>query len=164
MKKIGIVLIISMVMLGCGATSPEMLGARKILKGNWILNSVTFDNEGVYEINVLNGIPAKCIEQSRWKFIDNNNTGHFQITNESCAARLFQNFIWVMPKEKKGDFYTILIKPVDEKQRSDMNNKGYRMALEQLNSETMTWSSITIVNDEIFKLKFNFTRSYINPK
>ncbi len=53
--------------------------ARKTMRGDWQLTSITYPgNDQDVQVSLLNDIPARCLENSTWNFISNNNTGSYE--------------------------------------------------------------------------------------
>ncbi|MHA7057449.1 hypothetical protein ACWGOQ_0009550 [Aquimarina sp. M1] len=159
MRIIFLVLICS-VLFGCGASDQLTRAAESSINGVWILKEANFEteNKGTYNITVLDNIPLKCIENTNWEFISNNNTGSYALSGSYCPTKEIQNFIWSVPKEMYGFNHSILLKPVNAKMKSEKNNKGYRMELYKIGAFKMTWSYDLIVDGKKFTVKLNFEK------
>jgi len=99
-----------------------------------------------------------CIQHTNWEFISNNNTGSYALSGTSCPNQEVQNFIWSVPKEMYGFNHSIMLKPVNEYMKSDINNKGYRMQLYDLKESTMTWEYDAIVDADKFSIRLYFEK------
>ncbi|WP_158597001.1 lipocalin family protein [Aquimarina sp. BL5] len=159
MKTIYIILTCT-ILFSCGASNKLTRAAKKSINGVWILKDVDYntDSKGTYAITVLDNISLKCIENTNWEFIANNNTGSYALSGSSCSNTGVQNFIWSIPKEMYGFNHSIMMKPVNHKMKSNNNNKGYRMQLFELEETTMIWSYDMIVDGEKFTIKLNFDK------
>ncbi|WP_378174198.1 lipocalin [Aquimarina sp. SS2-1] len=144
----------------CGASDQLTRAAESSINGVWILKEVNFDTEskGTYTVTILDNIPLRCIENTNWEFISNNNTGSYALSGSACNKTGIYNFIWSVPKEMYGFNHSILLKPVNAKMKSEINNKGYRMQLFELAENRMTWGYDMIVNGKKFTIKLNFDK------
>lgn len=144
----------------CGASDAFTRSAKISIHGVWILKEASFDtnSSATYNVTVLNGVPLKCIEDTNWEFISNNNTGSYALSGTSCPEIGIYNFIWSIPKEMNGLKHSILLKPVNKKMKSEINNKGYRMQFHELKDDRMTWTYDMIIDGEKFTIKLNFEK------
>jgi len=147
-------------LLSCGASDKLTRMAASAIDGKWVLNTVNYETEakGTLDIKMFNGIPFACLENTDWDFISNNNRGAYRLNNESCTDIPEQYFIWYIPKEMFGFNHSMMLKPVNEKYKSVLNDKGYRMELLELEKKTMTWSYETLVNNKKLVLKLDFIK------
>lgn len=131
------------------------------INGAWTLETVDYETEkeGTYNFTIFNSISPKCLENTNWEFISNNNTGNYVLLDPSCTNIGIQNFIWTIPKEMYGYDYSIMIKQVNDKMKSTTNNKGYRMQVSDLSAETMVWTYEVKVNGQKFTIKLNFIKN-----
>jgi hypothetical protein len=53
MKKLSLLLVLASIFLSC-STSKTVQESRKVIKGNWTLNEVTYSEEGNFMITLLN--------------------------------------------------------------------------------------------------------------
>lgn len=152
---------ISLFLISCGGTSPTTRMANQIVNGEWILQEVDYESEtnGNFEIKLFDGLPANCIEGTTWKFTANNYSGNYRLTDDSCETIGTRQFLWSIPKDMYGLDYSILIKPVNHRKKSTMNNKGYRMQLSEVHPTSMIWTYDIALDGERFTLKLNFERN-----
>ena len=81
MKKVLFLLMLGLSVAACktqGTIAQSTQGTRqanKVIKGEWILSSVTYSEKGKYEITLLNDTSKECFEGSYWKFVPNNYRG-----------------------------------------------------------------------------------------
>ncbi len=155
-----VIVLINILFLSCGASDKLTRAAERSINGIWILRKVDLDtnHKGTFKIKLLDNIPTECIENTNWEFISNNNTGSYALSGYSCRQNGIYNFIWSIPKEMYGFNHSILLKPVNKKMKSELNNKGYRMQLYELGTNTMTWSHDRIVDGEKFTILLKFEK------
>ncbi|SEK44225.1 Lipocalin-like domain-containing protein [Aquimarina amphilecti] len=153
-------LFIGILLSSCGASDAFTRAAKVSINGVWILKRANFDTTSTtkYNVTVLGDVPLKCIESTNWEFISNNNTGSYALSGTSCPNTGNYNFIWSIPKGIQGDNHSILLKPVNEKMKSEINNKGYRMHLYELNEDKMIWSYDMIADGEKLTIKLYFDK------
>ena len=157
MKKIAVLLVLTLVLVSCG-TSKVVRTSKKVMKGNWTLSSITYSEEGTYNVTLLDDVSKMCFEGSDWQFIPNNNSGIYTINNTECSIGA-RNFIFTIQEvDHTTDLYDFLLKPTDEKGKS-VTNYGYRMKLAQLSDFSMQWQQTVSVEGEPFTITMNFTKN-----
>ncbi len=157
MKKLLFGLIV-ILLASCGTTQKTIISAKKTLKGEWSLNKISYDRDGIFEVNLYNDASAECFTGSIWKFIPNNNTGTYEVNQSTCVSTGARRFRFTIPKpEADGDF-SFMFKPINEKKKSTNNNKGYRMALKHLDEATMTWAMTVSLEGKPFVITMNFNK------
>lgn len=151
MKKI--VLILSAVCLMSCGTSKVVIAAKKTIKGNWSLSSITYDKPGTYKIKLLDDVSKECFQASTWQFIPNNNTG----TYETCeTGERYFNFT-IQEVDAETGLYHFLLKPTDEKGKSE-TNRGFRIELSELSDTEMQWQQTVSVDGSPFTISMNFVK------
>ncbi|QKX06770.1 lipocalin [Aquimarina sp. TRL1] len=159
MRLLFFIAVSAMVLTSCKGTSIAVQQTTKAINGQWTLNQLDYDAEGTYNITLFGGIPAKCVEGSQWAFVSNNNRGNYLITDGSCANVAGpNNFIWTVPDEMYGYDYSIMVKPVNAKYKSEINNKAYRMSLTEVKENAMLWTYEVPGDGEKVTIKLHFTR------
>jgi len=153
MKKIIFSLIV-LTLLSCGA-SKTVLQSKKTMKGEWLLETITFSETGSYNINLLKDASAACFEGSNWQFIPNNNTGTYTMNGENCVTGT-RHFIFTIEDSGNG-FQSFLLKPTDEKKKSE-TNQGFRLQLSQLTESTFQLQQTVAVEGKPFKINMNFSK------
>ena len=154
-KAIVIVLLLAFV-VSCGSNK-TVRTSKKIIKGEWTLSSITYSKEGDYNVTLLNDVSKACFEGSTWRFIPNNNTGVYTITNNDCYPG-DRNFIFLIQKiDESTGYYDFLLKPTNEKKKS-VDNTGFRLHLNELTQTNMVWTQSLYVNDEPFQINMNFIK------
>jgi hypothetical protein len=154
MKKI--VLLMAIVILSCG-TSKTVRTSKKVIKGDWILNAITYDQTGTFNVSLLDDVSKTCFEGSSWQFIPNNNTGVYSIDKSSCNAGERHFIFTIQEIDEATGLYDFLLKPTDEKGKSE-TNKGYRLKLASLSDTSMVWQQTVSVDGKPFTLNMNFSK------
>lgn len=155
MKKIIYLLLIGL-LLSCG-TSKTVRTSKKVIKGDWVLNSLSYETKNTLSVNLLNHASAKCFEGSIWQFIPNNNTGTYSINNTECTASIRHFIFTVQEVNAENGFYDFLLKPTNRKGKSE-TNAGYRLELASLTEANMQWVQRVSVNGKDFPITMNFTK------
>lgn len=156
MKKILILFSAAALLISC-ATPQVVRDSKKVMKGEWVLNSVTHNESGIFKIVLLNDESLDCFEGSLWRFIPNNNTGVYTIDSADCVVG-DRNFIFTIDEvDAASGYYDFLLKPTDERGKSE-TGQGFRMRLTQLSESSMTWQQNLTVDGEPFRLNLNFTK------
>lgn len=90
MKQLIFSLIFALATVGCKSTSATTTKldrtSQVAIKGNWVLNTVTYPGSEYIKVNSFQIADSKCFEGSTWKFISNNNKGDMALTKSGCAA------------------------------------------------------------------------------
>ncbi|MDN3491744.1 lipocalin family protein [Winogradskyella bathintestinalis] len=156
MKKIAIILI-TFCFLACGA-SKTVRDSRKTIKGNWTLTSIKSSAIGDIKITLLNDADKSCFENSSWQFIPNNNTGVYTLSGMNCfnEQRYFAFTIDEVVDEATG-LYNFLLKPTNEKGRSD-TNAGFRLELTSMTETAMQWQQVVTLDGKPVTINMNFTK------
>lgn len=158
MKKIGITLLMATLFLSCSLSKTEK-SARKTIDGNWILNSVTYDESGVFDTVLFEDATTSCLKDSQWFFRSNNSTGTYNIVNADCSTGT-RYFRWAADEVVKnsGEF-DFTMKFTDEKKRDLQKNTGFRMNLKYLDDNTMQITQTVQFEGKPFNVNLNFTRT-----
>ncbi|HBY66467.1 MAG TPA: lipocalin [Flavobacteriaceae bacterium] len=156
MKKIIILALVAMTTLSCGV-SKTVSESRKIIKGYWALDNITYSESGEFNVSLLGDTSKECFEGSTWRFIPNNNTGVYTINNPDCPTG-DRNFIFTIQEiDPTTGLYDFLLKPTNAKGKSD-NDVGFRLQLTQLNESTMRWEQTVNLEGSPFTINMNFTK------
>ena len=156
MKKILILAIIAATAFSCG-TPKTVQESRKILKGYWALNSISYDSSGNYNVTLFNDTSVECFEGSNWRFIPNNNTGNYTIENSNCPTGQRDFIFTIQEIDPATGLYDFLLKPTNAKGKSD-TNVGFRLRLAQLNESSMRWEQTVNLDGKPFKINMNFSK------
>ena len=155
MKKL-ILICLAIGLVSCG-TSKTIINSKKVIKGNWALNSITYSLPGKYNVTLLNDTNKDCFEGSIWQFVSNNNTGTYSITDPSCSAGV-RNFVFTIQEvNAETGLYDFLLKPTNEKGKSE-TNQGFRLSLTALSDATMQWQQTLSVEGKPFTITMNFNK------
>lgn len=155
MKK-SLLLLISLFILSCG-TSKTVRTSKRTIKGNWTLNSITYNKAGTYNVSLLNDVSKMCFEGSTWQFVPNNNTGIYTINGANCATGDRHFVFTVQEVDAETGLYDFLLKPTNEKYKSE-TNKGFRLKLTALSESNMQWQQSVNVEGQPFKINMNFNK------
>jgi len=156
MKKILILLVIAVTAISCG-TPKTVQDSKRVIKGYWQLDNVTYTQDGNFNITLLNDTSAECFEGSTWRFIPNNNTGLYTINGSNCPNGE-RNFVFTIQQiDKTSGLYDFLLKPTNAKNKSE-NDIGFRLSLTQLNESSMRWQQTVTLEGKPFKINMNFSK------
>lgn len=115
MKKLVALTILSVLVLSCG-TPKTVQESRKVLKGYWSLDNITYSEKGTFNVKLLNDTSKECFEGTTWRFIPNNHTGIYTVDNPNCPSG-DRNFIFdIQEMNPESGLYDFLLKPTDEKE------------------------------------------------
>lgn len=156
MKKIVTLLIVISVVMACG-TSKTVRESKRVIKGEWTLSSVTYNQAGTYAVTRLMMQRKNVSKEGYWRFIPNNNSGVYTISKTGCAEG-DRHFIFTIDEvDAVSGYYDFLLKPTDAKGRSE-TNAGYRMQLTNLSETMMTWQQTLTVEGRPFVITMNFIK------
>ncbi|SRX56183.1 lipocalin family protein [Aequorivita sp. CIP111184] len=156
MKKILILALIAVTAFSCG-TPKTVQESRKVIKGYWALNSISYDSSGKYNVTLFNDTSVECFEGSNWRFIPNNNTGNYTIENSNCPTGQRDFIFTIQEIDPATGLYDFLLKPTNAKGKSD-TNVGFRLRLAQLNESSMRWEQTVNLDGKPFKINMNFSK------
>ncbi|MAP81168.1 MAG: lipocalin [Aequorivita sp.] len=156
MKKLIMLVVVAATVFACG-TPKTVQESKKVIKGYWALDNISYDASGTYNITLFNDTSAECMQGSSWRFIPNNNTGNYTINNGNCPTGE-RNFIFTIQEiDPSTGLYDFLLKPTNEKGKSE-TNAGFRLRLAQLSDSSMRWEQTVSVDGKPFKINMNFTK------
>lgn len=155
MKQI-ILLLVTMSLISCGA-SKTVRTSKKVIKGEWVLNSITYDQGGSYNATIFNDASNDCFEGSTWQFVPNNNTGIYNFKGDNCPAEQRFFVFTIQEVDPATGLYDFLLKPTDEKYKSE-TNQGFRLKLSSLSGKEMQWQQAVNVAGSSFVMNLNFTK------
>ncbi len=158
MRKLTVFILSMAFLLSCGSTR-VVDEARTTMKGDWQLTSITYPgNAQNVQVSLLNDIPARCLENSSWKFISNNNTGSYNPSGLTCESET-RFFIWSIDgsNASMGNF-DLMFKPTNQDHKSETGNQGYRINLTHLSGDQMTWEQTVNFEGRPFTIKMNFNK------
>ena len=79
MRKIALLFVMAALVMACKSSNSmtakpkETNVADKAIKGEWTLQSITYSEQGKFDVTLLNDTSKECFEGSTWKFVPNNN-------------------------------------------------------------------------------------------
>ncbi len=157
MKRIALLLFLGIFVASCGP-SKTVKESRKTLKGYWNLDEINYGNAaGVYDVTLFGDASSECFVGSTWRFIPNNNFGNYEILGANCAGGQ-RYFVWTIPDTENATSYDILLKPTDEKMNSTMNDKGFRLSINYLSENELTFTQTVQVDGKPFTIVMNFSK------
>jgi hypothetical protein len=158
MKKIALVLSVFMLLVitSCGSSKTVRV-SKKVIKGDWTLSSITYNQAGTYNTVLLNDASKACFEGSTWKFVPNNNTGIYTINDESCSTGERYFVFTIQEVDAETGLYDFLLKPTNEKYKSD-TNQGFRLKLSALSDTDMVWQQTVNVAGSTLTINMNFIK------
>ena len=71
-------MIAALLLVGCGGTQNAIKQTERTVRGNWVIDDVTYTGNGEFESTLLQDVSAACFEGSQWYFVANNNRGSYQ--------------------------------------------------------------------------------------
>ncbi len=159
MKKLLLFVIIGTVTLSCG-TPKTVIQAKRVMKGEWLLNNITYSKSGTYKVELLQDTSKECFEGSNWRFIPNNNSGLYAINDTNCSVGE-RNFIFTVQEiDPQTGLYDFLLKPTTKLGRADkQKTSGFRLQLVQLTESTMQWKQTVNQGGEPFSITMNFIKN-----
>lgn len=156
MKKFIILAVIAASAFACG-TPKTVQESKKVIKGYWSLDDISYDTRGTFNVTVFNDTSAECFEGSTWRFIPNNNTGNYSIEDPDCPTGE-RNFIFTIQEiDPTTGLYDFLLKPTDAKGKSD-TDVGFRLRLAKLTESSMRWEQTVSLDGKPFKINMNFSK------
>lgn len=156
MKKILILALITVTAFSCG-TPKTVQQSKKVIKGYWSLDNITYDSSGTFNVTLFNDSSVECFEGSSWRFIPNNNTGNYTIDNSSCPTGERKFIFTIQEIDSSTGLYDFLLKPTNAKGKSDTDS-GFRLRLAQLDEYSMRWEQTVNLDGKPFKINMNFSK------
>ncbi|MDO9276122.1 MAG: lipocalin family protein [Lutibacter sp.] len=157
MKKIIVFVLLASMVISCG-TPKTVIQSKKVIKGYWSLDQITYSEPGTFDVTLLNDASKDCFIGSKWRFIPNNNTGVYTITDTHCVPTGDRNFNFTIQQTNADTgLYDFLLKPTDAKQNSE-DNTGFRLQLTQLTETTMRWEQTVSLEGKPFIIYMNFNK------
>ncbi len=156
MKKLLAIVAFAALLFSCG-TPKTVQESRKIIKGNWSLDNISYSESGTFNVQLLNDTSRECFEGSTWRFIPNNNTGNYNIDNSNCPSG-DRFFIFAIQEiDPTTGLYDFLLKPTNEKKKSE-DGVGFRLRLAQLSGSSMKWEQTVNLEGKPFTIYMNFSK------
>ena len=156
MRNLSIFCVLAILLASCG-TPKTVSESKKVLKGNWSLDDISYSEAGTYTIQLLSDTSRECFEGSSWEFIPNNNTGNYAINNPDCPTGERYFIFAIQEMDSSTGLYDFLLKPTNEKKKSE-NNVGFRLRLAQLSDSSMRWEQTVSLEGKPFTISMNFSK------
>jgi len=156
MKKLIVLLLVVATGFSCGP-SKTVQQSRKVLKGYWNLDNISYDRAGTYKVTLLNDASADCFEGSTWRFIPNNNTGNYTIDNPDCPTGERNFRFSIAEVDANSGLYDFMLKPTDAKGKS-ADNSGVRIRLAHLDDNSMRWEQTVSMDGSPFTITMSFSK------
>lgn len=156
MKKILILLVLITSVLSCGAPK-TVIESKKVIKGDWVLDNITYSEAGTFNVKLLNDTSKECFEGSTWKFISNNNEGKYTINNGDCPTGERDFIFTIQQIDAATGLFDFLLKPTDAKHKS-ADGKGFRLKLARLSDSSMRWEQTVPLDGKPFTISMNFSK------
>ncbi|GAA0871680.1 lipocalin family protein [Gangjinia marincola] len=159
MKRLIASALVALMLVSCGS-SKIVRQATRTFKGDWNLTTITYPGSyGTFDVTLLGEASAECFEGSSWKFVPNNDTGTYTINDVACSQET-GFFKWFVDEvDASTGNYDFLLKPTDERYKSDDTNTGYRISLMTLTENDMVWEQTVSLDGKPFKIRWNFIKS-----
>lgn len=159
MKKSLLLLMVVATIFSCGSTKSTTGVSKKVMKGYWSLNSITYSESGEFNVSLFDDAEQACFEGSIWRFIPNNNTGNYTLSGMDCDGSV-RNFVFsIQTVDKNTGLYDFLLKPTNAKHKS-ATNQGFRLKLTQLSETSMQWQqTVSLEDGDLFTITMNFTKT-----
>jgi hypothetical protein len=151
-----ILFLFAVILLSCGS-SKTVRDSKKVIKGNWTLNTIAYSEAGAYNVSLLNDVSKDCFEGSSWQFIPNNNSGIYNVNNTNCSTGERDFIFTIQEVNAETGLYDFLLKPTNEKHKSE-TNQGFRLKLSELSENVMQWQQTLTVEGKLFTITMNFTK------
>jgi len=156
MKKTILLVILAAVFFSCG-TPKTVQESRKIIKGYWSLDSISYSESGTFTLTLFEDTSRECFEGSNWRFIPNNNTGNYAISDSNCPTGERYFIFSIQEIDSATGLYDFLLKPTNEKRKSE-TNAAFRLQLAQLSNSSMKWEQTVSLDGKPFTIYMNFSK------
>lgn len=158
MKKIIAIAVLAFTIISCGVPK-TVIQSKKVVKGNWTLEAITYNQAGTYNVSLFNDTTKECFEGSTWRFIPNNNSGIYTINGANCQTG-DRNFIFTIQEvDADSGLYDFLLKPtVKQGSTNKTETAGFRVNLTQLSDTNMRWEQTVNLDGKPFKINMDFTK------
>ena len=154
MKKLYVIIVL-LILTSC-SVSKAVQESKKSIKGNWTLTTINYSESGVFNVVLLKDSPADCFKGSTWQFIPNNNTGSYTLNNSICTTGM-RHFVFTIEDVNSDGFQGFLLKPTDEKHKSE-TNQGFRFSLLTLTQSEMQLRQTVTLDGKPFNIIMNFSK------
>ncbi|MEL6812794.1 MAG: lipocalin family protein [Bacteroidota bacterium] len=156
MKKLAILAVLTTMVFGCG-TPKTVIQSKKVIKGYWSLDNISYSEAGTFNVQLLNDTSKECFEGSNWRFIPNNNTGTYTVSDSNCPTGERYFIFTIQEIDQSTGLYDFLLKPTNAKKKSE-DNTGFRLRLAQLSESAMRWEQTVNLEGKPFTISMNFSK------
>ncbi|WP_124980523.1 lipocalin family protein [Nonlabens xiamenensis] len=156
MKKSIFGIVLSLFLISCGSTTNAVKQKERTVRGNWTIQSVTYDGVEDAETILLQDVSADCFEGSDWYFVANNNRGTYTINDINCNTGE-RKFIWTVPGNEDFVEGNLLIKVTGDDYKSE-TNAGYSVQVSNLSEYAMTWTIPASIYGKSINVNMNFIK------
>lgn len=119
MRKIVLLSSVALMFVSCKTLDKN---AEAKIKGNWVLTEVSFPKG--YKVTPFNIADSKCMVNSEWFFVANNNKGTVTINgNRNCAANNL-NIVWTVGLDKSFN-----LKVLNAGEDASDKKEGYKLTI-----------------------------------
>lgn len=156
MKKILIILSLTLVLSACKSTSPVSTKldnkTEVALKGNWRITSVDYPSSDYIKVTSFNIEDSQCFINSEWSFVSNNNKGEMNLTKSGCSG-YSSAITWYINKE--GKFVMKFLEGVKAKKME----AGYILTVANILENSFQLIDNVNVGGKSINVVYQFTRN-----
>ena len=109
MKKLTLMILSVMLLMAC-AGPKTVQESKKVIKGYWTLDTITYSETGTFTVTVFNDTSRECFQGSKWRFIPNNNSGVYTIIDGNCPTGERDFIFAIQEMDKETGLYDFLVK------------------------------------------------------
>lgn len=152
MKKLILLSFIGLSVVSC---KPTMDGKSQVgLKGNWTMTNVSRIGDQMVKISSFQMADSDCFKGSQWKFVSNNNSGTFALTQGGACPIFESNFKWTISPDG-----TFGIKFVDQGEKAKKVTAGFHLKVR--NQTATTFELVDHINSgtKTFEVVYTFLRN-----
>lgn len=159
MKKIILIVCVSVFAFSSCSISKEARAKRNLINGSWTLTDVSFaNNTGNFKATLFNDVEDICLEGSDWFFRDNNSTGSYTIAPSSLCRDGERLIRWSVVEREDNNTSQLQFKFINEKFKDIDGGVGYRLTIENLTEQAMRLQSNVQVDGKPVSVIYNFTK------
>ena len=155
MKKILVILSLTLVLASCKSTSPVNtkldMKTEVALKGNWRITSVSYPGSEYIKVTSFDIEDSQCFVNSEWSFVSNNNKGDMRLTKQGCSS-YSSSLTWYINKD--GKFVMKLLEGVKAKKIGT----GYVLTVTGISENAFQLVDYVNVGGNSTKVVYQFTR------
>lgn len=153
-----IIILIAAAFNSC-SVSKEARSMKKDINGDWVLQTIATEGiTGVTKTKIFNEAEFGCFIGSEWNFISNNSMGSYTLVDKSKNCTPVKRFIrWSIyePKDLPKEFQ---FKRLDDNKNTMDNGDGYRLAVTQVDDNSMKLRSDIMFDGHAGAIIYNFVK------